>query len=85
VGGAEGCGVKVSDEMVDAAVKAWNDSRIFDTTLAMRAAMEAAIKAYVPASRSQAAKDRWKHKSPIERQQHMKAALKVRHKAIFGI
>ena len=46
--------MKVSDEMIDAAVKAWNDSHIFDTTLAMRAAVEAAIAAWVKPTRAEA-------------------------------
>ena len=72
--------MKVSDAMVDAAISKF-DGYGYITKEAMRAAIEAAFKAYVPSSRSHAAKDRWKHKSPLERQQHMKAALKVRHKA----
>jgi len=68
--------MKVSDEMIDAAVKAWNDSYIFDTTLAMRAAVEAAIAAHVPLTKSQAAKARWAATSPEDRRASMATARK---------
>jgi hypothetical protein len=75
--------MKVSDAMVDAAINqlkygagpALND----DEFLAMRLAIEAAIAAHVPLTKSQAAKDRWARTSPMERHQHMKAANKKRH------
>jgi hypothetical protein len=74
--------MKVSDEMIDAAVKAWNDSYIFDTTLAMRAAVEAAINVYttkINLNKSKGAKARWARTSAMDRHLHMAAANKKRH------
>lgn len=72
--------MKVSDAMVDAAINqlkygagpALND----DEFLAMRLAIEAAIAAHVPLTKSQAAKARWAATSPEDRRASMAAARK---------
>ena len=68
--------MKVTDEMVEAAIAAYERGLTRNYPGAMRDAIEAAIKVHIPLTRSQAAKARWAAKTPEERRQSMAAARK---------
>ena len=71
--------MKVSDAMIEAAINELENMGFQIAQSEARAAIEAAINAHVPLTRSQAAKARWAKTSPMERHQHMKSANKKRH------
>ena len=70
--------MKVTDEMVKAAIDVFRQPNDAGLGVVMRAAIEAAIEAYVKPTRSESAKARWANMDAKDRRAHAKVMAKGR-------
>ena len=70
--------MKITDEMVKAAIDVFRQPNDAGLGVVMRAAIEAAIEAYVKPTRSESAKARWANMDARDRVNHAKRMAKGR-------